>query len=127
MLVVKHKTFTDNRGDLIPIEFDQFPFIPKRLFIVKNVPQGYRRGEHAHYKTQQYLICLRGFIKVALHNGKVLDECILKEGDAILIREMMWDYQEFLTDNDVLLVVCSTKFDLNDYIGDFEEFKRMIP
>ena len=120
------KNFRDLRGDLTPIEFNDLPFIPQRLFIVKNCQPGIKRGEHAHYKTRQYLICLKGCIKVVTHNGDVWADQTLREGQATLIEALNWDYQEFLTGNDILLVICSTSFDLDDYILDFEEFKHIV-
>ena len=119
------KIFKDERGDLIPIEFKDLPFIPKRIFIVKNCDKGTRRGEHAHFTTQQYLICLKGHIKVVTHNGEEWNDAFIKEGEAVMIKDMHWDYQEFLTGEDILLVICSTPFIMMDYILDFNEFKKL--
>lgn len=125
MEIKKLHSFYDWRGDLTPLEFSDLPFTPKRLFIVKNVEKGIKRGEHAHYETRQFLICLKGEIKVVTHDGKAFDEGILYEGHTTLIEPFHWDYQEFLTGNDILLVVCSTPFDLKDYILDFDQFKEI--
>lgn len=118
-------SFKDDRGDLTPLELFNLPFDAQRIFIVKNCKKGIKRGEHAHYKTQQFLICLKGEIKVITHNGESFDEGLLKEGDCTLIKAYHWDYQVFLTGNDVLLAICSTPFDLNDYILDFNEFLKI--
>ncbi len=122
MEIKKLNTFHDSRGDLTPLEFFDLPFIPQRLFIVKNCEKGIKRGEHAHHKTKQFLICLKGIIKVVTHDGIAYDEGLLSEGYSTLIETYHWDWQEFLTGNDVLLVICSTPFDLKDYILDFDEF-----
>jgi UDP-2-acetamido-3-amino-2,3-dideoxy-glucuronate N-acetyltransferase len=46
----------DPRGDLTVGDFEgQFPFRPKRYFIVSGVPSGEIRGEHAHKKCHQFL------------------------------------------------------------------------
>lgn len=119
-------SFFDRRGDLTPLEFSDLPFTPQRLFIVKNCEKGIKRGEHAHHKTKQFLICLKGEIKVVTHDGIRYDEGILKEGYSTLIETYQWDYQEFLTGNDILIVVCSTPFDLKDYILDFNTFKEIM-
>ena len=119
-------SFIDWRGDLTPLEFSDLPFIPQRLFIVKNCEKGIKRGEHAHHKTRQFLICLKGEIKVVTHDGIRYDEGVLKEGYSTLIEAYQWDYQEFLTGKDILIVICSTSFDLNDYILDFDKFKEIV-
>ena len=121
------KIFKDDRGDLTPIEFgEDLPFIPQRAFIVKNVPAGCRRGEHAHYKTEQFLICLKGLIKVVVTNGTQDRTVILSEGETIFIGNLTWDYQEFSSEQDVLLVFCSTHFDINDYITDYSTFLKTV-
>jgi UDP-2-acetamido-3-amino-2,3-dideoxy-glucuronate N-acetyltransferase len=124
--MLKLKIITDDRGDLMPVEFKDLPFIPQRIFIVKNVPIGLRRGEHAHYKTQQLLVCLKGHIKVVLDDGLQKKSTFISESETILIPQLIWDYQEFTTEQDVLLVICSTPFDLNDYITDFNEFEKTV-
>ncbi len=125
MDLYKTPLLADARGNLTPIEFNTIPFIPMRVFIVKDCSKGIRRGEHAHHKTQQYLVCLRGQIKVVIHDGKSWDNVTLNAGDATLIKNLQWDYQEFETYDDILLVICSTPFDLDDYILDFDEFLKI--
>jgi len=121
----KLKNYSDARGDLFPIEFSSLPFIPIRSFIVKNVPKDSLRGGHAHYKTRQLLICLKGKIKVLIHDGKKLKTITLKENMFTLVDAMLWDSQKFLTNDDVLLVFCSTPYEKADYILDFNEFKKI--
>ena len=109
----KFKEFVDHRGSLVPVEFKDLAFVPKRLFYVTDVPDGCRRGDHSHYKTEQILICIKGKIGVDL-NG---DYFILKENEYIYVGKEVWDAQSFLTGEDILLVLCSTNYDKNDYIN----------
>jgi dTDP-4-dehydrorhamnose 3,5-epimerase-like enzyme len=125
MDITKLPTFSDARGDLVPLEFKNIPFIPQRIFFVKNVPEGTCRGRHAHYNTKQLLICLKGKIKVVQHNGNEEHTSYITENESVLINNLVWDYQEFSSNQDVLLVLCSTPFDKEDYIGDFEKFKKI--
>ncbi|MDB5999522.1 MAG: WxcM-like, partial [Rhizobacter sp.] len=49
----------DLRGSLTVGEFErQIPFTPRRYFMVFGVPNREVRGEHAHFKCHQFLICL---------------------------------------------------------------------
>lgn len=119
----KLQTFSDERGGiLVPIEFKDLDFVPQRLFYVTDVPAGSERGDHAHYKTKQLLICVQGEITVRLHDGKNLDYITLFENEYLYINTMIWDAQQFETGNDVLLVLCSTNYDEKDYINDINEF-----
>lgn len=120
------KNIEDPDGSLIPIEFKDLPFIPKRIFIVSNVPKNAERGQHAHFETQQILICLKGKILVKLYNGKSLDEFHLNEKEGIFVDKMIWDSQVFLTGDDILLSICSTNYDKKDYIENMKEFEEII-
>lgn len=119
------KSFSDERGWLLPFEFSKLPFIPKRIFFVSDVPQGMRRGEHAHFETQQYLICLAGRVRVGLHDGQSLEEKEIVQGESVFINRMIWDYQDFLTGQDSIAVLCSTEYTPSDYIMNFEEFQHV--
>jgi dTDP-4-dehydrorhamnose 3,5-epimerase-like enzyme len=114
--------FNDERGLLIPIEFHNLPFIPKRVFLVNNVPINEIRGNHAHHETKQLIICVNGSVDVILHDGESEKTYRLEIGQQILVPELIWDSQKFLTENSEILVVCSTNYDINDYILDFNKF-----
>lgn len=59
------KRFEDKRGVLIPIEGERdIPFAIKRRWIIKNVPAGEIRGDHAHRRAQQVIIAIVGAFKV---------------------------------------------------------------
>lgn len=119
-------TFEDDRGLLVPIEFDNLNFVPKRIFYVTGVPEGDERGQHAHYTTQQILTCVQGEIIVKLHNGHKLETTTLKPNQWVFVDRLIWDSQIFVTGNDVLMCVCSSTYQKSDYIEDFEAFKRII-
>ena len=123
---MKNNAFIDERGLLYPIEFKHIPFKPKRVFYVTDVPTGIKRGDHAHYETQQLLICVKGKIEVNLFNGNDWVTTILKETECTLVDKLIWDNQIFLEKNSVLLVFCSTEYDKEDYITDIEKFKEIV-
>lgn len=119
------KTYEDERGSLLPIEFSSLPFEPKRIFIVNNVPVNMVRGNHSHYKTKQLIICTNGSVDVILHDGIRETTHNLTKNQQILIPELIWDSQRFLTNNAEILVICSNAYDLNDYILNFDEFIKL--
>lgn len=120
------KIYTDDRGNLIPLQFNELKFIPKRIFTVSDVPKDSIRGEHAHYETIQYLWCVKGKILVSLDDGKNIKEEILNPGQGIYIDNFVWDYQKFLTGDDVIVVLASTYYDINDYIINKETFYKIV-
>tara|TARA_R110000744_G_scaffold147499_1_gene260425 strand:+ start:150 stop:542 length:393 start_codon:yes stop_codon:yes gene_type:complete len=123
--IEKLKRYKDDRGDLLPLDFSTLPFHPKRFFLVANVPKNERRGEHAHYSTKQFLICLRGEIEVELFDGKNTNVHTIIEGEGIYIPEMTWDSQVFMTGDDLLIVLASTEYNKHDYISSKEKFIRL--
>ena len=118
-------TFKDPDGILVPIEFDNLPFEPRRIFYVLDVPKGEERGMHAHYNTRQILTCLRGEVLVKLHDGSALREHRLHPNEWVFVDKMIWDSQVFITGDDVLMSMCSTKYDKSDYIEDFAKFIQL--
>ena len=65
------KLIVDLRGALTVGEFGlELPFKPNRYFVVFDVPTREIRGEHAHRKCHQFLICIKGSCRVLLDNGK---------------------------------------------------------
>jgi dTDP-4-dehydrorhamnose 3,5-epimerase-like enzyme len=116
------KVFGDKRGYLIPIEFSSIDFDPKRVFLVNNVPVNGIRGGHAHYKTKQYLVCTSGKVEVHLDDGNHKQVEMLSKDQGIMIPEMVWDHQRFITPDSSIMVLCSTEYDLSDYILDYNKF-----
>lgn len=123
---VKLNTFVEDRGVLCPIEDESLPFTPRRIFYVCNVPQGQERGNHAHYFTEQVLVCIQGKIIAKLFDGYEQNDYALMPHEAIYVPKMIWDSQIFCTGNDVLLVMCSTNYSRLDYIEDIDLYKEIV-
>ena len=122
-----YNTFTDERGGyLLPIDFKRLPFTPKRVFIVRDVPKNTVRGNHAQFKTQQFLICVKGKIQVNVDYGNKKETSLIKEGEFIHVPQMVWDSQKFLTGSDIMISICSTIYDEKDYILNKKEFLKLI-
>ena len=126
MFVESLKSFTDDRGVLYPLNFSEVPFVPKRMFFVSNVPKGVERGGHAHYETEQYLICLSGEIEVQLFDGKKTTTSFLYRMQGIFVPKMTWDSQIFASDDASLLVLASTEYNEKDYIHSMSLFKELL-
>lgn len=114
----------DLRGSLSVAEFeDHLPFAPARYFVVYNVPSQEVRGEHAHKKLHQFLVCLHGSCSVVVDDGSSRDEVVLDRPDVGLhIPPMLWATQYKYTPDAVLLVLASEKYDPDDYIRDYDVY-----
>ncbi|MDO9010547.1 MAG: WxcM-like domain-containing protein [Gallionella sp.] len=114
----------DIRGNLTVGEFEQhIPFLPKRYFMVFNVPSKETRGEHAHRVCHQFLICVRGNCSVLADDGMNRTEVLLESPDkGIYLPPMVWGVQYKYSDDAVLLVFASHHYDGSDYIRNYSEF-----
>lgn len=121
------RNITDARGTLtvgnVPTEV---PFAPARYFVVYDVPSIELRGEHAHKKCQQFLICLHGSCRVLLDDGDKRCEVTLDRPDmGVYMSEMIWGTQYRYSSDAVLLVFASHQYDPHDYIRDYDEFLKL--
>jgi acetyltransferase-like isoleucine patch superfamily enzyme/dTDP-4-dehydrorhamnose 3,5-epimerase-like enzyme len=114
----------DLRGSLSFGEFDRhLPFVPKRYFIVFDVPGKEVRGEHAHRQLHQFLVCVKGSCAVVVDDGQRRQELLLDSpGLGIHIPPMVWATQYKYTSDAVLMVLASDVYDPKDYIRDYDEF-----
>jgi UDP-2-acetamido-3-amino-2,3-dideoxy-glucuronate N-acetyltransferase len=114
----------DMRGNLTVVEFlKNIPFIPKRYFIVFDVPTVETRGEHAHRKCHQFLICIKGSCAIVVDDGSNCEEFILDNPDiGIYLPPMVWGIQYKYSSDAILLVFASDYYDPGDYIRDYQMF-----
>ena len=122
------RNYLDIRGALSVGEFPKdLPFQPKRYFIVYDVPNDNKRGEHAHKECKQFLICIKGSCKVLLDDGVNKISLKLSRQDiGIYVPEMIWGCQYEYSRDAILLVFASELYDTNEYIRDYDEFKKSI-
>ena len=118
----------DLRGALTFGEVNQhLPFAPKRFFIVYDVPSQEVRGEHAHKKLHEFLICLRGSCSVAIDDGHSRDEVVLDSPTIGLhLPPKLWRVHYKYSQDAIMLALCSDIYEANDYIRDYDEFIRLI-
>lgn len=121
------RTIFDSDGNITPIESNyDLPFHIKRVFYVYGVDDQQVRGKHAHFKTKQLLICLNGEIEVTCKDGLNEKKFLLgSKSQGLYIPEMIWDEQIYKQKDSLLLVLASTKYNPDDYIHNYEEFKKL--
>ncbi len=118
----------DLRGSLSFGEIGRhLPFTPKRYFVVFDVPNQKVRGEHAHKRLHQFLICLKGRCRVLLDDGQRRAQTLLESPQAGLhIPPMVWAAQFDYTPETVLLVLASDTYSAEDYIRDYDDFLAAV-
>ena len=114
----------DLRGALSFGEIEHhLPFTPKRFFVVYDVPSKEVRGEHAHHKLHQFLVCLKGTCSIVVDDGRQRDEVVLDSPAVGLhIPPLVWGIQYQYSEDALLLVLASDVYQADDYIRDYDEF-----
>ncbi|MCR5202183.1 MAG: GNAT family N-acetyltransferase [Lachnospiraceae bacterium] len=125
--VIHIKTIpTVDAGELSFFEGNrELPFEIKRIYYISKVPEGVRRGFHAHKKLRQMLFCPYGRIQLILENKHGREEIELSDPSiGVIIEEYTWREMLWLQKDSVLCVAASEYYDEEDYIRDYEEFKK---
>jgi UDP-2-acetamido-3-amino-2,3-dideoxy-glucuronate N-acetyltransferase len=118
----------DARGNLTVGEFEsEFPFRPKRYFIISGVPSGEIRGEHAHKWCRQFLTCAHGCCSVTVDDGTTRLEVLLnKPSIGIYVPPMIWGRQRQYSADAALLVFASELYEPQDYIREYSAFLSAV-
>jgi len=125
--LIRVPTISDLRGDLIARQASDggLPFVPQRIFVIRDVPSMKIRGEHAHRECKQLLTCLCGSLKVVVDDGQNRQDFLLNSPElALYLPPMVWGMQYNCSADCVLLVLASHPYDPDDYIRDYEQFPR---
>ena len=119
---------SDLRGDLTFAEYDEsIPFVPKRFFLVFNVPSKDVRGEHAHRECHQFLVCVKGSCSVVVDDGQNRAEVLLNRPNlGIHIPPLVWATEYKYSEDAVLMVLASDVYRAEDYIRDYDLFLKEV-
>ena len=125
--LVRMHSIYEARGHLTVGEVGKgMPFVPRRFFVISDVPDESIRGEHAHRALHQLLVCLAGSVVAEVTDGTRTRSVALDVPHVGLhIPPMVWGVQHHYTRDAVLMVLASAEYDAADYIRDFALFKSL--
>ena len=115
---------TDPRGSLLASEFPgSLPFVPHRYFMVFDVPSEQTRGEHAHRKCHQFLVCTHGKVRVLVDDGRNKESFLLDHPSlGLYLPPMIWASQSEYSADASVLVLASDPYEAEDYIRTYDTF-----
>lgn len=118
----------DERGTLAIVEAGHHvPFEVRRVFYVYGIPEGARRGAHAHRRLEQVLVCVAGSMDVDLDDGAGKRTVHLADpGEGLLIPTMVWASEHSMAAGTVYMVLASAHYDESDYFRDYEQFLEAV-
>lgn len=127
--VIRIKTIpTVNSGELSFFEESHdVDFQIKRIYFITKVPEGTRRGFHAHKDLKQLLFCPYGRIQLILENENGREEIELSDPSiGVVIDKPTWREMLWLQKDSVLCVAASDFYNVDDYIRDYNNFLTYI-
>ena len=125
--IINLPKIVDPRGNLSFFENEkQLPFNIERTYWIYDVPGGESRGSHAFKEQQEFIIALSGSFDVILNDGQNEERFSLNRSYyGLYIPKMYWRRLENFSTNSLALIVSDRKFDMEDYVRNFDEFKNL--
>lgn len=122
--LIDFPAYEDIRGALAVAQYpDALPFRPSRFFTVFDVPGSEVRGEHAHRRCHQLLVCVNGQVNIVADDGSNREEFQLNTPrQGLYIPPMIWTTQYRHAGGTVLLVLASDPYDAGDYIRNYSDY-----
>lgn len=117
----------DRAGNITAIENNiHLPFDVERVFYLYDVPGGEKRGGHAHKELQELIIAVSGAFDVLMDDGKNkkiihLDRPFI----GLHITQGVWRELLNFSSGAICLVLASHKYDEDDYIREYSQFKKI--
>ena len=126
--IIELPKILDRRGNLSFIESENhIPFPIRRVYWIYDVPGGEGRGGHAYRDNQEFIVALSGSFDVILHDGTQEYRYQLNRSYyGLYVPKMMWRSMDNFSTNSLALVLSSTEYSEDDYIRDFDYFKKEV-
>ncbi len=125
--IIELPKIMDLRGNLSFLENDNhIPFGIKRAYWIYDVPGGEIRGGHAFKTQQEFIIALSGGLEVVLSDGKSEKVFHLNRSYyGLYVPKMIWRSMRNFSTNSLALIVSDKMYSDEDYIRNFEQYKKM--
>lgn len=126
--IIELPKIIDPRGNLTVAEsMKNVPFDIKRVYWVYDVPGGEHRGGHAHKQCKELLVAVSGSFTVTLDDGKEKYKYLLNHPyQGLFIDTNTWRTLDDFSSGAVCLVIASEKFEEEDYIREYDDFKEYL-
>ena len=124
----KIKSFSRASGKLIAISFNKnFPILVKRVFFLYG-KKNKIRGDHAHKKCSQFFMPIFGKVVLTIQTPKTKKKYFLSHLSkvAILVPPKYWCNVKFIQKNSILMVACDQYYNVNDYLKNFNVYKKYL-
>lgn len=116
---------TDNRGSLCYAEWEDLPFVPKRLFWIHDVREGMSRGCHSHSDCEEVVFAVNGGFDIFVDNGR--QQATIRVDNpqrGVYVGRNVWCELKNFAPGTVCVVVASVRYMKEGYVNEYEVFKQ---
>jgi len=127
-VIVELPKIFDPRGNLSFIQdYAQVPFKIKRTYWIYDVPGGEIRHGHAFKKNIELIVALSGSFDVVTTDPDNSEHTfhLCRSYYGLVVPAGTWRRLDNFSTNSVALILSSELYDENDYIRDFDEYKKI--
>ena len=104
----------------------EIPFNVNRIYYLYDIHGGESRGGHAHKELQQVIIAASGSFDLIVDDGKNKKTFSLNRPNiGVLMPKGLWRELDNFSSGSICLVLASDIYDENDYIRNYEDFKKL--
>ena len=124
--IIELPKILDPRGNLSFVEEEMhIPFKIERTYWIYDVPGGEGRWGHAYKENYELIIALSGSFDITVDDGEQKQVFSLNRSYyGLYIPCGIWREIDNFSTNSLALILSSTKYNQDDYIIDYEEFKK---
>lgn len=122
--VVEMGKIPGETGNITVVEnSSNIPFDVKRIYYLYDVPSAEKRGGHAHYELEQYIIAASGSFDVIVDDGDNRRRFSLNNpNQALHIVPGLWRELDNFSSGSICMVLASEKYSEEDYIREYDRF-----
>ncbi len=127
--LINFPKISDPRGNLTFLQHPQIiPFHIERVFWTYDVPGGEQRGGHAYKEQQEVIISLSGSFDVIITdtNGTEKRFALNRSYYGLWVPPLTWRHMGNFSTNSLGLHLSSHNYSEDDYVRNFETFKKMF-
>ena len=108
--ILSFPEFADERGTLVPFEFEALPFVPQRVYLV-TAAEGFVRGGHAHIVEEEIFLVTSGSVTLLVNDGSGDEKIVLdSQTKGVRVRTGCWHELHNFSVDAVVLAFSSTKY-----------------
>ena len=124
--LIEFPVIKNRAGNITPVHSgDMIPFDIERVFYIYDIPNGVKRGVHAHKHCHEVLFAASGSFEVELDDGTNKRTVLLNRPmTGLHIPPGIWATEKNYSSGVVCLALASEPYDAGDYISTYAEFKK---